>query len=240
MMKDNYERIGALTGLASVLLVIVGFVIVLPKPPAPDASVIAYSNFYKNHTDEIRASVAIISVALGFYVWFLGSLSAALRAAMGNPRLPTVAFGGGMVGAMFFVITLTATATAAYRPGETSPELVRLLSDIGYVVAAPAAAGFFVRLAATALVILRTTLLPSWLGWVSLAGAIANLGGVFVIFTTSGALAADGVVGLFLPIVGFLVPIAALSVVIAQKSSGDTLGGKIGGAVDRVTGQLPG
>ena len=188
MMKDNYERIGALTGLVAVLLLIVGFVIVLPKPPAPDATAIAYGDFYKNHTNEIRASVAILSVSLGFYIWFLGSLSAALRAAIGNPRLPTVAFGGGMVGAMFFVVALTATATAAYRPGETSPELVRLLSDIGYVVAAPAAAGFFVLLAATALVILRTTLLPSWLGWVSLAGAIANLGGMFVIFTTSGVL----------------------------------------------------
>jgi hypothetical protein len=239
MMKDNYERIGALTGLVAVLLLIVGFVIVLPKPPAPDATAIAYGNFYNNHTNEIRASVVILSVSLGFYIWFLGSLSAALRAAMGNPRLPTVAFGGGIVGAMFFVVALTATATAAYRPGETSPDLIRLLSDIGYVVATPAAAGFFVLFAATALVILRTDLLPGWLGWLSLAGAIANLGGMFVIFTTSGALAADGVVGLFLPIIGFVLPIAALSIVIAQKSKGDTLGGKIGGAVDRVTAQLP-
>jgi hypothetical protein len=237
MMKDNYERIGALTGLAAMILLIVGFVIVLPKPPAPDAGPVAFGNFYNNHTNEIRASVAILTVALGFYIWFLGSLSAALRAAIGNPRLPTVAFGGGIVGAMFFVVALTATATAAYRPGETSPDLVRLLNDFGLVSAAPAAAGFFVLLAATGAVILRTSLLPSWLGWISLAGAVANLGAVFVIFTTSGALAADGVVGLFLPIVGFVLPIAALSVVIAQKSSGDTLGGRIGNAVDRVTGE---
>jgi hypothetical protein len=236
MMKDNYERIGALTGLAAVLLLIVGFVIVYPKPPAVDASVTAYGNFYKNHTDEIRATVAILSVALGFYVWFLGSLSAALRAAMGNPRLPTVAFGGGIVAAMFFVIALTTTATAAFRPNEISPDLARLLTDVGYVVAAPAAAGFFVLFAATGLVILRTDLFPGWLGWLSIAGAILNLGGVFVIFTTSGALAADGVVGLFLPFIGFAVPLAVLSIVIAQKTQSDTLGGRIGGAVDRVTG----
>ena len=179
----------------------------------------------------------ILSGSLLFYIWFLGSLSSALRSAAGNPRLPTVAFGGGIVGAGFFLVALTVTATAAYRPSETSPELTRALNDIGVMVATPAAAGFFVLLAAAGLVILRSKAMPAWLGWLSLLGAVANLGAAGVIFTQTGALAGDGVVGLFLPIVGFVLPIAALSVVIAQQAGGATIGGKIGDAVDRVTGQ---
>lgn len=238
MSNDKYARYGALTGLIAVVLILVGFAAVLPKPPAPDASAATVGAYYSDHQDAIRISTLVLSAGLLFYVWFLGSLSSALRSAIGSPRLPTVAFAGGIVGAMFFVIALTATAAAAFRPGDTNPELIRALNDLGLMAAVPASAGFVALFGATALVILRTNALPGWLGWLSAAGAVASLAGFGPMFTQTGAFAADGAIGLLFPFAGFVVPIAALSIVIFRelgKPSGIT--GAVSDAVGRVTGQ---
>jgi hypothetical protein len=232
---DRHERLGALTGLAAVVLFIVGFVIVFPTPPAPDAPADEVRTFYVNHQDAIRAGVAILTAGLLAFIWFLGSLSSALRSAAGSPRLATVAFGGGIIGAGFFLVALGATATAAYRPEETLPQIVRALNDLGVLIAAPAAAGFVALLAATGLVILRSSALADWLGWISIVGAVANLGAIGIIFTQDGAFAPDGFIGLLLPILGFLVPVAALSIVISQNVGSGGLVDRARGAVDRVT-----
>jgi hypothetical protein len=239
MDNDRFARYGALTGLVSVILIVVGFAAVLPKPPAPDASAASFAAYYSDHKDAIRIATLILSTGLLFYVWFLGSLSSALRSAIGSPRLPTVAFGGGLVGAIFFVVALAAGATAAYRPDETSPELIRTVNDFGLLVAVPASAGFVALFAATALVILRSSALPSWLGWLSGAGAVASLAGFGPMFTQTGAFAPDGAIGLFFPFAGFVIPIAALSIVIYQNvgKSGGGVTDRVSGAVDRVTGR---
>lgn len=239
MANDKYARYEALTGVISMVLLAVGFLIVLPKPPAPDASATTVGAYYVHHTDTIRISVMIVSVAVLFYVWFLGSLAAALRSAAGSPRLPTVAFGGGIVGAVFLVIALTVTATAAYRP-ETNPELIRAFNDVGAMAGGTATGGFVALLVATGLVILRSRALPAWLGWLSVAGGVGNLGTFGLFFAKTGAFAPDGALGLYLPVAGFVIPIAALSIVLTQRAAQDSLGNRIGGVVDRVTGQVTG
>jgi hypothetical protein len=238
MSNDKYERYGALAGVVAVVLFVVGFVIVLPKPPAPDASAESFAGYYTNHQDAIRAAIVIISASLLAFIWFLGSLSSALRSAIGSPRLPTVAFGGGIIAAVFFLIALTVTATAAFRPDETSPEVIRALNDVGLVCGAPAAAGFVALFAATALVIARSNALPQWLCAVNVVAAVASLGAIGAMFTTTGAFAADGALGLFVPVIlGFIVPIAADSIVLYQNVGSAGLSDRISGAVGRVTGQ---
>jgi hypothetical protein len=237
MDNDKYARYGALSGLVAVALLVVGFLIVAPKPPAPTATAATVSAYYLDHKDAIRASVLIVSVGLLFYIWFLGTLSSALRAAAGDPRLPTVAFGGGILSAVFVVLALTGTGLASYRP-EMSPELVRALNDIGAVAGGTATGAFVALLAATGIVILRSGALPEWLGWLSVAGAVANLSTLGVFFAKTGAFAADGALGLYVPVAGFVIPIAALSIVLTQRSGEPTLGGRVGGAVDRVTGEV--
>ncbi|MFN2613179.1 MAG: hypothetical protein ABR536_07410 [Solirubrobacterales bacterium] len=220
------------------VLFVVGFVIVLPQPPAPDASAASVASYYTDHQDAIRIAVLIISAALLFFIWFLGSLSSALRLAIGSPRLPMVAFAGGIIGAAFFLIALTVTATAALRPEETSPEVVRALNDIGLVVGAPAAPGFVALFAATALVIARSNALPQWLCAVNVVGAVASLGALGAMFTTTGAFAADGALGLFVPVtLGFIVPIAADSIVLYRHVGSAGLSDRTSGAAGRAPGQ---
>ena len=64
----------------------------------------------------------LVSVSLFFLIWFLGSLTSALRVAVGSPRLPSIALGGGLVAIASLFFALTCVAVAAYRPaGASSP-----------------------------------------------------------------------------------------------------------------------
>jgi hypothetical protein len=195
------------------------------------ASAPEWAKYYTDHQDAIRAAVLILSVALFFFVWFLGSLSSALRAATGNPRLPTIAFGGGILGAASLTGTLGVTAVAAYRPEESVPQLTRAFNDVAVLVAIPGIAGLTALLAATALVILRSEVLPEWLGWVTAVGAVLQPLGLGAIFTQTGAFAGDGVLGLFVPIIAFLVTIGALSIVLMQRVTDEPGAGGISGRI---------
>src|SRR5262245_32636248 len=97
MNEDRYAEYGMATGIIAVVLFVVGFLIVTPVPPDLDAPVDEWSQYYHDHDGAIRAGLVLATVGIGFFTWFVGSLSSVLRIAAGNPRLPTVAFGGGIL-----------------------------------------------------------------------------------------------------------------------------------------------
>ena len=235
MRDDRYAKYGAATGLISVILFIVGFLIVAPAPPDVNAQAGELSSYYSDEQDGIRASVLIVSVALFFFIWFLGSLTSTLRISSGNPRLPSIAFAGGVIGTGLLMVTLTAIAAGAFRPAQSTPEVTQAVHDIGIMAAAPAAPAFAALFAAIALVILRGGALPEWLGWAAAITAVAQLLPLGVIFTDEGAFAADGALGLIVPVIAFLVTIAALSICIMRlpaeaRSLPDRVRGAVTGA----------
>lgn len=235
-MEDRYARYGAATGIAFVVLMVVSF-IVMPEPPALDAPVDEWTTYYADEQDAINAALVVASVALLAFVWFLGTLVSALRVASGSPRLPTIAFGGGIVATAAFFVGITAAAVAAHRPNEVTPELTRALND-GFVLSGvPAIGGVVALFAATALVVLRTDLLPSWVGWLSAVAAIVQPLTFGALFTDSGAFAGDGALALFVPFLAALVTVLALSIVLIQVV--DDLNREVG-ITDRVRGAVTG
>lgn len=234
MKDDRYAKYGAATGLISVILLVVGFLIVTPSPPELDAPAEEFAQYFSEEKDALRAGILIISLAMLAFVWFLGSLAQTLRVTAGNPRLPSIAFAGGVVGVALLGLTLTAFAAAAFRPEETSPELTRALNDLGVMAAVPATAGLAALFAATALVILRTGGLDEWLGWLCGVTAVAQLLPLGVVFTDEGAFAGDGVLGLIVPVLTFVVTVGALSVSIMRLPPEGR------GFTDRVVGAVTG
>ena len=235
MNDDRYAKYGAATGLIAVVLFLVGFLIVTPEPPDVSAPADELSSYYSDEQDGIRAGLLIVSIGLFFFIWFLGSLASTLRISSGNPRLPSIAFAGGVLGAGLLMVTLTAFAAAAFRPEEATPEITQAINDVGLVAAAPAAGAFAALFAATALVILRGGALPEWLGWAAAVTAVAQLLPLGVIFTDDGAFAADGALGLFVPVIAFVVTIGALSICIMRlpaeaRSLPDRVRGAVTGA----------
>jgi len=213
MDENRYAKYGAATGIVFVIFLVVGFLIVFPQPPDTDASAQEWAAFFKNHQDAVRAALTIVGVGLFFFIWFLGSLRSALASAEGGTgRLASVAYGGGLLAGAFFIVGLTAGLTAAYRPGELDPGVTRMLGDIFGVVGAPSAAAFLAFFAATALAGFRYGALPRWAAWLSVLGAVGQLGGFGIGVTTSGAFASDGVLGFIAPVATFLIATLAISI----------------------------
>lgn len=218
-MRDwDWERIGAATGALSVLAFIVGFAII-PTPPDVDASAIEVHAYYAEEQDGIRASMVLVTAALFFFIWFLGSLRSALRTAEGGTgRVSSIAFAGGLVsaGALFTLITLI--AGAAFRPEETVPQVTTAINDLAIVSGAPALAGLTALFAASAKVALRHGAFSSAIGVLLVLAALAQPFAVGAMLTDSGVFAGDGVLGLILPITAFGVAVLAMSGALVQRA----------------------
>jgi hypothetical protein len=237
MSEDRYAKYGAATGIVFVVLVVVGFLIVTPSPPDLDAPVDEWSSYFIDHQDAINTGVVLVSMSLFFFVWFLGSLTSALRVVAGSPRLPSIALGGGLLAVASLFIVLTCIAVAAHRPDEVSPELTRAFNDGAILAGVPGIAGLVALLGATALVILRGTLFPHWLGWLSGVAAVVQPLTFGVLYTDTGAFAADGVLGLFVPFALGILTVVALSIVLIQTT--EELNRSVG-LTDRVRGAVSG
>ena len=218
MSDRDWERLGAATGAVSVLLFIIGFSI-FPAPPDVDAPAIEIGAYYADEQGGIQAALVLLTAALFFFIWFLGSLRSALRTAEGGTgRVSSIAFAGGLVsaGALFTLITLI--AGAAFRPEEATPEVTTALNDLAVVSGAPALAGLTALFAASAKVALRHGAFSRPIGLLLVFAALAQPFAVGAMLTDSGAFAGDGVLGLILPIAAFAVAILATSGALVQRA----------------------
>jgi hypothetical protein len=236
MNEDRYVEYGAATGIVFVVLSLVGF-IVFPTPPDLNSPAQDWASYFLGHHDGVRASIVLLAVAMFFFIWFLGTLTSVLRIATGTPRLPSIAFAGGILGAACLLVGLSAEAVAAFRPQGVDPLITRAMNDIFVMVGVAAIPAFVAFFAATAVVILRTGAFPAWVGWLlAIAAAVQPL--TFgALFTKSGAFAGDGALGFFVPLIVAFVAIFALSALLtawareAARPGAMTLTDRIRGAV---------
>jgi len=211
MDNDRNARRGAAGGIVAVLLFVFGFGLLTSGAPGFDAPGRDWAAQFTDHATRIQIGL------LFFFVWFLGSLRAAIAAAEGGTgRLASIAYGAGLVSVAVLVVGLTATATAAFRPEEVDPNLTRALNDFGVLIGGPAAAAFTALFAATAIAGYRHGALPAPIAGFSALSAITQPLAFGVVFTTSGAFAADGVLGGYVPFATFGIAILTASWTLAR------------------------
>ncbi len=186
-MAARAERHAPLTGIAAVVLWFVSLVIVegLTNPPSENATperALAYFN-----DEEVGIFISSFLFALGslFFLWFVGSLRAALvRAEGGVARVSNIAFAAGVAFSLLMLLFALPPSVGAFSNetlGPSAAEALWYLDDLFFVAAQFTAIPLLV---ATALVSLRTAVLPRWLAWLSLLVAavlLFPLGGVFAL-----------------------------------------------------------
>jgi len=214
MNTRTRERLAAATGIVTAALFGVSFVIGLsPEPPDLNAGSGEVAKYVAANQDGIQVQVLLNSVAMLFFLWFLGSVRAGARSAEGGAgRVSAVASGGGLVGAGFVLLANVFAATAAYRP-ETSPEIVRTLVDLEALSIGLGAAAFAVFFMAIAVATIMDGGLPKALGWFALVAAVLAVAGVVTIFTTTGVFAADGAFGYWARYAAFVLWVLTASIV---------------------------
>lgn len=204
---DRAVTPGAGAGAAAAVLFVVAAVLVGERPGfhAPGVEVVAHLDARRT---EVQLASALFAVAAALLVWFLSTVTALARAASPGARpATTTAYGCGLVFVALFLADITALAVGALRPGQlaATPQLAVALRDFELLamgVAAPVVVGM---LAALAWMVIRHGLLwPVWIGWLAAGAALAYSLRAGTLFVTDGPFAADGVLGLLVPVGGLV------------------------------------
>ena len=170
MKGSRLERLAPLTGLISVVLVIIGAIVISNYDYLPPAEKVA--DFLNGNPTRISTGGYLSSISAFFLIWFAGSVRSALIVREGGTgRLSTVAFGGGVAAAAAMGISFTAIMSAGLRadaPGGITPiGAVTMFDFWGQVMGQMFAISLAVLIGATAVVSIRTAVFPAWFGWVS-------------------------------------------------------------------------
>jgi hypothetical protein len=201
------EQLGAATGLVTVALLGVSFIIGLsPDPPDLNAGVAPVAAFVAANKDALRVEVLLNSVAMLFFLWFIGSIRAGIRGAEGGAgRVSALASGGAIVGVAFVLLSNIFIAAATLHPGIVLPGITHTLVDLSSLsigIGASAFAVFFIGVAAA---VVYDGGLPKWLGWLSLLVGLLAAVGLVSVFSDNGIFAADGAFGYWARYGGFVV-----------------------------------
>jgi hypothetical protein len=202
-MPDSRARYGAAAGALAIVLYVAGSLVMGAGLDFDAAGREVAADLAERRT-RIQVGCAIHAAWPPLFVWFLATVVSLTRdLAPGARRAATVAFGCGLVFAALFLADVTALAVSALRPENmaAAPELAAALRDFEWLamgMAAPVTAGAIAALAVLAL--RHKAIWAEWVGWLAAVAAALYMLRVGTLFTTDGPFAADGALGLYVPV----------------------------------------
>lgn len=227
MDRIRWERWGAASGFGAI---VTGAAAMLFERGAlsasdPVAKIVAH---YTDNQDAVRAQALLFVIGAGFFLWFAGNLRSYLgRAEGGSGRLSTVALGAAVASTVVTLVALAFQVGLASAPVDAGqPALVGTMDALFVIANLPLA----VMLIAIAIVTFRTAAFPAWLGWLSVAAALAQVVPVLGIALDGGPLAADGWLSAYVPYPLYAVWLACTAVVTVSR---------LGSAAPLVDGRSP-
>jgi hypothetical protein len=194
VMSDRLlRRLGAASGIFYVVLLILG------------SDVLGGT--------ETGVGILVELLGFAFFPFFLGSLWACLRSAEGDGSwLSTTAFGGGLVA--LAVKLASAAPILAVRASEgIDPGIGKALIAMNDASFGITFLPLGVMLSATAIVAVRTSVLPRWLGWGAAAVALGLLGAL-----SAAVVSPSPPEWVFLPMLLFLLWTVAASIALIRRA----------------------
>lgn len=171
----KYEWLAPLTGVAFVVVLIIGFLVAGEPPDVKDPPQKIIDHYIDNK-DSVQIGVLLEMIAAALLLFFAGYLRKVLRAAPGEGgMLPAVALAGATVmaaGAAFDGMISFVLAESADDIGPAAVQALQALWDNDWP---PIALGAAVLLLASGLSIALYGSLPRWLGWVAILLGVVGL-----------------------------------------------------------------
>ena len=166
MTKKSWEWLAAASGLMSVLLIFVGWLVYGGGPTVADTPA-AILEFFANNYDSVIWSMFIQGLSALAMIWFMAALIVAMR----DAQEQTLAIAAGLSFAVALTLgsaaTIMRSGIAFISIGDVSPDTVTVIFYLGSVIDTCQnmfSAGFFLTVA---IAILRTQFIPPWWGWLS-------------------------------------------------------------------------
>ena len=200
-MDSRFARWAPLSGVVFAALWAVSFIFLGDGPGDTDQEIAAFYDDDGNRDDQ-SLGWALVALATLFFLWFLAELRVRLLMAEGQPaRLTALGFASGIVSAVLFFLSVTVWAATSFAHDEAEfsadPGTVRLLDSTGYVLWASAGSMSIPLVVAVSLIVLRTRVLPVWVGWIGLPLALTLLV-AFAFFPVLGLFAWVALLGILM------------------------------------------
>jgi hypothetical protein len=180
MWTSRFIKFAPATGIVFFILAVLGTIVTNNDSPDFAGPSAEWRTWFTDHADAITWGSVVTMTGLFFLLWFLGSLTSLLGAAEGGDRRVTsIARAGGVAGTALLIASSAITAVGGLRVDDMksiSDDLAAGYGDLSAAlgfIAAPY--GFAALLGATAVVSLRTGVLPMWLSWITVITAIGLL-----------------------------------------------------------------
>jgi len=203
MTSDRWAPYGAAAGAIGVGLFLAS-ALAFGDQPALDASGEAVAAYFEREQGGIQLGCALVAGSAPFFVWFLVTVASLARAGgAAASRAGDAAVGCGVLFLALFFADVSALAVGALRPESmrAEPELAAALYDLSWMLPAMAAPAGAAMLAAFAVLALRgSSAWPPWLAPIGALAAVAYALRTGALFTTEGPFAADGILGLWVPV----------------------------------------
>jgi hypothetical protein len=217
-MRDSWAPYGAAAGAVAIALYVVGALVTGAGPDFDAGGREVAAHLDENRT-RIQLGSAIHAAWTPLFVWFLATVASLTRElGPGARRAGSAAFGCGLVFVALFLADVTTLAVSALRPENmaAAPELATALRDFEWLAMGMAAFVTAGILAAFAVLALRhKAIWPQWLGRLAAVAAACYTLRVGTLFTIDGPFAADGVLGLYVPVTAVAVWVAVAGAVLA-------------------------
>jgi hypothetical protein len=191
-MTERHElRWGGLAGLAFVVLALLGRF--LPgNPPTVDESDSAITAWFTDNRGMILTSALMWAAAAGLVIWFASAFAEAMRERDERSDVHLALLAGSvLVGGAIFV-NATLTAATAFGIDGRDAGLTMMMYEATQVMTTMIGFAAALPLAAAGIGVLRTRLMPNWLGYLALLAAVVSFAGAFGVFATSGTWVAGG------------------------------------------------
>jgi hypothetical protein len=183
-----------------VVLVVIGIFTSHTSPNA-NASGARVISFYMAHKSSQETSDLLLGIGLVFFLFFIAALYGYLRRAPAAQNMAQL----GLVGALLFTMGLLLFSgidyALAYASHSLAPDAAQALNVLDNQLFLPLFIGAIVFGVATGLAIVRSGLLPAWLGWAVLVFGIAT-----------------GTPAFFVGTIGLVIWALVVSVLIYQRS----------------------
>jgi hypothetical protein len=174
-MNTRWSRVAPLSGVALVVLFVVG-VVLSGAEQNSSASPAKVLSWYRLHAGGVKASDYLTGLGVVFGVFFYAYLREHLRTVEKAPLLAAAAFGGAILFAAGGTLGLGSQLALAQNPSRLAPSAAQALNLSQNNLASVAVnAGAAILLLASGLAIPGGGRLPGWTGWLALGAGVLSL-----------------------------------------------------------------
>lgn len=191
-MTERHElRWGGLAGLGFVALAVIALAM-SGIPPRVSSGADEVSAYFADSRGQLLLAALLWSAAAALVIWFAAALAEAIRerAERSDLHLALVA-GAVLVGGAIFINAAVVGATA-FGVADRSAEMTALLYGMTAILTTTIGFASALPLTAAGIGVLRTHMMPNWLGYLGLAAAVVSVVGAFGIFASEGVFVAGG------------------------------------------------